>query len=213
MYTQDTSSKLMKRNDIINSLIKRFNYRTYLEIGTQDFVNFNKVHILNKVCIEPFPNPSFNPKLYTFIGTSDEYFKTINKNTLFDIVFIDGDHTKEQVLKDIENSLNHLSNNGTIVCHDCLPLTELMQSKQMVNGPWTGDVWKSMAKLRIERTDLDNKVINTDMGCGIIRRGSNIPYVPNGEWENYNYFENNKNEMMNIITPDNFVKWLQIVNV
>ena len=141
------------------------------------------------------------------------HFKTINKNTLFDIVFIDGDHTKEQVLKDIENSLNHLSNNGTIVCHDCLPLTELMQSKQMVNGPWTGDVWKSVAKLRIERTDLDIKVINTDMGCGIIRRGSNIPYVPNGEWENYNYFENNKNEMMNIITPDNFVKWLQIVNV
>ena len=203
----------MKRHDIINSLIAKFNYETYLEIGTQKFVNFNNIQILNKICVEPFPCPSFDPKLYTFIGTSDEYFKTINKNTLFDIVFIDGDHTKEQVLKDIENSLNHLSDNGTIVCHDCLPSTELMQSKQMVKGAWTGDVWKGIAKLRIERTDLDIKVINTDMGCGVIRRGSNIPYVPNGEWENYNYFENNKNEMMNIITPDSFVKWLQIVNI
>ena len=203
----------MKRHDIINSLIAKFNYENYLEIGTQQFENYNRINILNKVSVEPFPYPSIDPKLYTFIGTSDEYFKSINKDTLFDIVFIDGDHTKEQVLEDVANSLKHLSQNGTIVCHDCLPVTEIMQSKQIVKGAWTGDVWKGVAKLRIERTDLDIKVINTDMGCGIIRRGSNIPYVPNGEWENYNYFENNKNEMMNIITPDNFVKWLQKVNV
>jgi hypothetical protein len=198
----------MKRHDIINSLIAKFNYENYLEIGTQAFVNFNKVQILNKVCIEPFPNPHFNPKLYTFIGTSDEYFKTINKNTLFDIVFIDGDHTKEQVLKDIENSLNHLSENGTIVCHDCLPSTELMQSKQMVKGLWTGDVWKGIAKLRIERADLDIKVVDTDMGCGIIRRGINVPHEPKEDWENYSYFQNNKKEMMNVITTKEFAEWI-----
>lgn len=196
----------MKRHDIINSLITKFNYKTYLEIGTQSFVNFNKINAFNKTCVEPFPCSSFDPQLYTFIGTSDEYFKTINKNTLFDIVFIDGDHTKEQVLKDIENSLNHLSNNGTIVCHDCLPLTELMQSKQMVKGGWTGDVWKGIAKLRIERTDLDIKVVDTDMGCGIIRRGINVPYEPKGDWENYSYFENNKKEMLNIITTERFAR-------
>jgi hypothetical protein len=198
----------MKRHDIINSLIAKFNYENYLEIGTQAFVNFNKVQILNKVCIEPFPNPHFNPKLYTFIGTSDEYFKTINKNTLFDIVFIDGDHTKEQVLKDIENSLNHLSENGTIVCHDCLPSTELMQSKQIVEGAWTGDVWKGIAKLRIERADLDIKVVDTDMGCGIIRRGINVPHEPKEDWENYSYFQNNKKEMMNVITTKEFAEWI-----
>jgi len=208
-YTQNTVyKKYMKRHDIINSLIAKFNYENYLEIGTQAFVNFNKVQILNKVCIEPFPNPHFNPRLYTFIGTSDEYFKTINKNTLFDIVFIDGDHTKEQVLKDIENSLNHLSENGTIVCHDCLPSTELMQSKQIVEGAWTGDVWKGIAKLRIERADLDIKVVDTDMGCGIIRRGINVPHEPKEDWENYSYFQNNKKEMMNVITTKEFAEWI-----
>jgi len=201
----------MKRHDIINSLIAKFNYETYLEIGTQEFVNFNNIRILNKISIEPFPAPSFDPKMYTFIGTSDEYFKTINKNTLFDIVFIDGDHTKEQVLIDIENSLNHLSENGTIVCHDCLPRTELMQSKQMARGAWTGDVWKGIAKLRIERTDLDIKVVDTDMGCGIIRRGINVPHEPTGDWENYSYFENNKNEMMNVITTKEFAEWLKLI--
>ena len=199
----------MKRHDIINSLIAKFNYETYLEIGTQEFVNFNNIRILNKISIEPFPAPSFDPKMYTFIGTSDEYFKTINKNTLFDIVFIDGDHTKEQVLIDIENSLNHLSENGTIVCHDCLPHTELMQSKQIVKGAWTGDVWKGVAKLRIERTDLDIKVVDTDMGCGIIRRGINVPREPKEDWENYSYFQNNKKEMMNIITTEDFTRWIQ----
>jgi hypothetical protein len=129
----------------------------------------------------------------------------------FDIIFIDGLHHNNQVLKDIENSLNHLSENGTIVCHDCLPTTELMQERDDHGGEWTGDVWKAIAQLRVETIDLDIKVINTDYGCGIIRRGTNLPYQINVEnYKTYSYYDKHKNEMLNIISTEQFIEWINI---
>ena len=81
-----------------------------------------------------------------------------NKDFKYDIIFIDGLHHDYQVIRDIENSLNHLSDNGVIVCHDCLPFSEVMQRQEECYGEWTGDVWKAIAKFRIERTNgINNK--------------------------------------------------------
>ena len=51
-----------------------------------------------------------------------------------------------------------------------------MQQRDDNGGEWTGDVWKAIAKIRIERDDLQIKVIDTDYGCGIIRIGENKKY-------------------------------------
>ena len=48
-----------------------------------------------------------------------------------------------------------------------------MQARDDHGGEWTGDVWKAIAELRVETIDLDIKVVDTDYGCGIIRRGTN----------------------------------------
>ena len=64
-----------------------------------------------------------------------------------------------------------------------------MQEREDHGGEWTGDVWKAIAELRVERIDLDIKVVNTDYGCGIIRRGTNIPYHPLIEnYKTYSYY-------------------------
>ena len=183
----------MKRTDIINNFIQKFGYNSYLEIGTQNpSGNFNQINIKNKYSVEPFPPPGLGVNDYSFVGTSDQYFDFISPDTKFDIVFIDGLHHSNQVLKDIENALNHLSDNGTIVCHDCLPTTEKMQERNDHGGEWTGDVWKAIAELRVERIDLDIKVVDTDYGCGIIRKGTNIPYITNENYKTYTYYSNNK---------------------
>ena len=140
--------------------------------------------------------------------TSDEYFKSISEDINYDIIFIDGLHHDDQVLKDIENSLNHLSENGTIVCHDCLPTTEKMQERNDHSGEWTGDVWKAIAELRVERIDLDIKVVDTDYGCGIIRKGTNIPYITNENYKTYTYYSNNKNELLNVISTETLTLWI-----
>lgn len=196
----------MKRTDIINVLIKKYGYKSYLEVGTQDPTsNFDLINIEDKVSIDPFPRGEV-----TFIGTSDEYFESISDDVKYDIIFIDGLHHDDQVLKDIENSLNHLSDIGTIVCHDCLPTTEDMQSRNDHGREWTGDVWKAIAELRVERIDLDIKVVDTDYGCGIIRRGTNIPYQTNSNYKTYSHYSMNKWNMLNVISPEQFIQWLNI---
>lgn len=195
----------MKRTDIINTLITKYGYKSYLEVGTQDPTsNFDKINVEHKVSIDPFPRGNV-----TFVGTSDEYFESITDDIKYDIIFIDGLHHDDQVLKDIENSLNHLSENGTIVCHDCLPTTEKMQERNDHGGEWTGDVWKAIAHLRVERIDLDIRVVDTDYGCGIIKAGSNIPYEPNvKDYKTYTYYNFNKHKLMNIISSEQFLKWI-----
>ena len=70
-----------------------------------------------------------------FVGTSDEYFESIKDTEVkYDIIFIDGLHHNEQVLKDVENSLKHLSEGGSIVCHDCLPSEESRDIRIDENG-------------------------------------------------------------------------------
>lgn len=193
----------MKRTDIINIFIQKYGYKSYLEVGTQDPAsNFDKINAEYKVSVDPYPRGEV-----TFIGTSDEYFESISEDVKYDIIFIDGLHHSDQVLKDIENSLNHLSDNGTIVCHDCLPTTELMQERDDHGGEWTGDVWKAIAELRVERIDLDISVVDTDYGCGIIRRGTNIPYETTQNYLTYSHYSTNKHKMLNIITPEQFIQW------
>jgi FkbM family methyltransferase len=193
----------MYRFDIINTFIKKYNYKSYLEIGTENpNNNFNKINIENKFSIDPNPIGNID-----FIGTSNEYFDSIsNSDIKYDIVFIDGLHYYEQLLKDIENTLNHLSDNGIIVCHDCLPSNEQMQEREIYNpSEWTGDVWKAIAQLRIERNDLEISVIDADYGCGIIKRGKNIPYQINNNTLTYDYYSKNKTELLNIITLSEFI--------
>ena len=192
----------LNRWDVINILIRKNNYKSYLEVGTQDPTsNFNKIEIQHKVSIDPFPRGEV-----TFVGTSDEYFESISEDVKYDIIFIDGLHHNDQVLKDIENSLNHLSNTGIIVCHDCLPTTEHMQERNDHGGVWLGDVWKAIAELRVERIDLDIKVIDTDLGCGLIKTGTNVPHMTNENYLTYSYYNLHKWQLMNIISVDDFLK-------
>lgn len=202
----------MKRWEIINRFIQKYKYTSYLEIGTQNSVSFGacfaNIKIPYKVGIDPAPLEGD----VTFKGTSDEYFSSIDDSVMFDIIFIDGLHHNEQVLKDIENSLKHLSENGTIVCHDCLPTTELMQERYDNGGEWTGDVWKAFAELRVKSTDLEIKVVNTDYGCGIIRRGTNIPYTTTEDYLDYSHYTVNKHELLNVISVQEFLDYYILGN-
>ena len=196
----------MKRYEIINRVIESKGYIDYLEIGVRDGECFKQICCKNKTGVDPNPTSSDT----THRMTSDDFFMSISEDTKFDIIFIDGLHHDDQVLKDIENSLNHLSDNGTIVCHDCLPTTEKMQERDDHGGEWTGDVWKAIAELRVDSIDLDIKVVDTDYGCGIIRRGTNIPYETTDNYKSYYHYSVNKWRMLNVISPQQFIQWINI---
>jgi len=67
------------RIDIINFLIKKFDLKSYLEIGVQNKDNcFNKIDCKFKICIDPDPNSEA-----TFILTSDFLFSSKNKTNAY----------------------------------------------------------------------------------------------------------------------------------
>jgi hypothetical protein len=159
---------LSTRTELLNQLVTARGYRDYLEIGVRDpRQNFEKVRAPGlKHSVDPEPRRPVTHRL-----TSDAFFAQCKDR--YDLVFIDGLHIADQVERDIVNSLDHLNDGGTIVLHDCNPLTADAQTDDYDGKKhWNGTVWKAWVKLRATRDDLDMCVIDIDEGCGVIRRGS-----------------------------------------
>jgi len=151
------------RFDIINKIIKNKKFKSYLEIGCQNDVNFSRIIIDNKIGVDPQSGG-------THKMTSDEFFIQ-NKDT-FDLIFIDGLHIYEQVIKDIDNSLKILKENGVILIHDCLPSKIWHQTIPQTHTSWNGDVWKSIVNLRT-RKEIDTYTIKADQGLGLVLKRRN----------------------------------------
>lgn len=187
----------MQRFEVINALIKRNNYKSYLEIGVQKFANWDEIICDKKVGVDPDPTvrTSFNL-------TSDDFFAMYKEK--FDCIFIDGLHHADQVEKDIVNSLKFLNEGGTIVCHDMRPKSYEHQAVPRISKNWTGDCWKAWVKLRRERSDLSMFVVDTCTGMGVITRGSQETLKSIGELT-YDNLVSNKREWLNLISVDEFM--------
>jgi len=213
----------MKRTEIINFLIEKFNYNTYLEIGVSDInLNFNHIKANHKVGVDP--QKSVLGIQYNI--TSDDFF-TINKEK-FDIIFIDGMHEYHHVYRDLQNSIKILNDGGTIVLHDCNPINEAIQmvpetndgnwtdeqwldflelrSKMTCDG-WSGDCWKAIVKFRSETKKYNTFVIDTDFGVGVVKKSDCelIPITIDNELT-YKNLEINRKYWLNLITPEDFIK-------
>lgn len=205
--------KLIKtRVDLINFLIKKYQYINYLEIGVRDGSTFRQIKAPHKDGVDPGIECN-NPPEVNYPITSNDFFNLIKDHPeiKYDIIFIDGLHLWEQVDKDINNSLKHLTDNGTIILHDCNPLKKEHQVRKFIPGTcWNGDVWKAILKHRIENPNIQITTINTDHGLGIIQKGSQILYKPLEIFNNYNevpfsILENDRKNILNLITPEEFL--------
>jgi glycosyltransferase involved in cell wall biosynthesis len=155
----DERHKIINKYTDINS--------NYLEIGIEYGYTFNKTHFLNKTGVDPDPKFEASNGQTIFKVTSDDYFDTLNKNVTInniDVIFIDGMHHYENVVKDFNNSVKILPSNGIIFIDDCIPLNYNEQLKiprkhYFDNGilkygeEWTGDVWKVMYHLLLHYND------------------------------------------------------------
>lgn len=202
-------TEIMTRTEIINGLILKYDYKSYLEIG----VNTPAQPGYNWVGIEIELKHGVDPNVdTTYRMTSDEFFE--NKITQkYDIIFIDGLHIFEQVYRDIVNSIENLTDNGIIVVHDCNPVTEITQRRERSSDAWHGDVWKSIVKLRLENPDLDICTVDTDEGCGIIKKGTQTLLTVSEDTNVYEYefLSNNRKEALNLISVDDFkTKYLKL---
>ena len=180
----------MHRWDFINHLIDKYGYKRYLEIGLEAGINYQKVQCEVKESVDPASNP-------THKMTSDEYFERIAPTQdKWDIVFIDGLHHADQVARDIQNSLSRLTENGSIVLHDCNPIYELHQRVPRASAHWNGDVWKAVADYR----SVGGRcvVVDTDEGLGWIHKSLNAP-EPFEVEHTYDALEKNRNLYLGLL--------------
>ena len=187
------------RWDLIEYLIKKNNYKNYLEIGCDKNQLFSKVNIDNKIGVDPVSGGNVRK-------TSDDFFKE-NKSS-FDIVFIDGLHTYEQVKKDILNSVNCLLDEGIILVHDCMPDSLGKQAVPRYKMQWNGDVWKAIVDLR-QQENLEIYTCEIDQGIGVISKKKNTSILkldkPINKLKFKDYFNNYK-EYMRVISLEEFKK-------
>jgi hypothetical protein len=208
----------MNRTNIINHIQETCHFTKYLEIGVRKTKDcFDHILCPTKHSVDPgYENPN-NPATYPF--ESDSFFNKLEANQLdlppdfkWDIIFIDGLHLAPQVERDFLNSLNHLSENGVIVLHDCNPFlyedsyTRLIED--YFDQSWNGTVWKIIYKLRTSRSDLNICTVNIDEGVGLVKRGFQdlIPF--NNPYFEYKEFQKEIDIVLNTITYDQIDAWL-----
>lgn len=157
----------MRPYERLNAIAGRIDAHKYLEIGVYRAVNLCKVNVRRKagVDVKFLLDPSTKETLRTqdcdlFETSSDEFFANLNSEEKFDLIFIDGLHTFEQVCRDLLNSINHLSSGGVIIIDDTFP-TSLAASQpdmdrakairkvqscyteaEKLSNAWMGDVYK-----------------------------------------------------------------------
>ena len=195
------------RYEIINYLAKKHHFVNYLEIGVYQGQNIRKVEIEHKDGVDP-GNEGFIIPEVNYPITSDAFFELIkNHDIKYDIIFIDGLHHSYQVEKDINNSLNHIVDDGYIILHDCNPLNYDMQIIPRKTIVWTGDVWKSIINVQKNNSNVTIKVVDTDFGIGIVQKKTstfNSEHITAlSDWE---YFVKNKKDILNLINTDEFFK-------
>ena len=193
-------SKYPSRIEIIQNIINKQNYQNYLEIGCDKDENFSKIKIKNKIGVDPLQGG-------TIRKTSDEFF---NSNTeKFDIIFLDGLHTYEQTIKDINNSLKFIKSSGVIVIHDCLPKKIWNQIVPRVYGHWNGDVWKAIVHSRTY-LNADTYTCIADHGLGLIfkRKNKNLLEIKIKEFKKLKFSDYYKNHkiFMNPISHEKIEK-------
>ncbi len=179
----------------INVLARRLGAKSYLEIGVNQGVTFRDVAIERRTGVDVkflFDTAALanaNTDFHTV--TSDNYFNTLPMSRTFDIVFIDGLHVFEQVIRDFSNTVCHSHRRSVIILDDTLPsdvYSSLRDDRQAHHfrhlsgdnsNAWHGDVYKAVAYIHDFWPGINYRTIvgagNPQTLCWFSRRQQRMP--------------------------------------
>lgn len=162
--------------ELLARIHSRLQPRTYVEIGV------NEGHSLRlagpgtrAVGIDPEPRVEDTGDAAVFALTSDDFFAQHDLDAIFDgapldLVFIDGMHLFEFVLRDLINVGRHAVPTTTVLLHDCYPISAETATREHQTFLWTGDVWKVVLCLKQYCPGVEVSVVDVPpAGLGIVR--------------------------------------------
>lgn len=156
---------MLTRAQVIERFLAMFPHPHYLEVGVSEGATFNSLQAARKVAVDPrfqFDTAAFAvPGTIEFHETtSDAFFAKLDPATRFHVIYLDGLHTFEQTLRDLQAALTVLAPDGIIILDDILPnsfdaalpdLDEVFLLRRRAaeiganwhyDGSWMGDVFK-----------------------------------------------------------------------
>jgi hypothetical protein len=218
--------------DLINFMARQHGYRSYLELCTYTTGNYyayiNKSllpisHRLMYRCGDDYDDGMVVD--FRAIGDDiSECLTSIRERGLrYDIILVDSWHEYGTSLRDLREAWTLLAPTGTIVVHDCFPPSAEMAAPLRNAQMWSGVSYKAYFDFVIAQQNADYRTVDTDYGCGIIRKRSTTPSTRRGgigEYEvvtrawhllgnNYDaaflFMQDNKNVLSNLRTVKDFI--------
>lgn len=163
----------------INRLGDALGAATYLEVGVFRGETLRDVSIPYRVGIDPRfridVQELADERTVLVESTSDDYFRHLDPEIEFDVVFLDGLHTFEQTYRDLCAVLSHAHRRTVILLDDTFPTDpwsaipdigrslRLREQAGLVDRAWHGDVYKVVLAIHSFHPALDFRTL---MGPG-----------------------------------------------
>jgi predicted O-methyltransferase YrrM len=151
---------------------------SYLEVGIARARIFNTVgkYVSKAVAIDIDVEAEkfITLKKYQFLGldSTTALDLLIEKRQLFDLIFIDGDHSKEMVLNDFRKCIKLVKQDGLILLHDAYP-----EAEQQTTSLLCGDAYLAIEELSRDTNDWEMVTIPVYPGITICRkRSKQVPW-------------------------------------
>ena len=229
------SYRSQETSNFINKIANVIHAKSYLEIGVETGKTFEGVEVLQKTGVDPKflfnHDKHFKKSTKFFEMTSDEFFRQMTSSNLlettFDLIFIDGLHTFEQVARDFKNCVQFMNRNGIIVIDDTVPndvFSSLPSQEDCYrlrkasgkhdDGSWHGDVFKLIYQLSLAEYEPLRIATISDLS-----NPKTVAWIENGNWKDLkielnsddvayeDLFKNGIPDCFNPITKNEFFKY------
>jgi len=162
----------MKHEEFIEFIASYTKPQVYVELGTYDCSTFNKVkpHVqdwLYGVDLEPKTDELSGENFNIYTMSTEEFSELWNEDIHedIDLMFIDADHSKEAVLKDVDNFWPYLKNDtGLMLLHDTWPL-----NKEQTKPGYSGNCYLATKEIK-EKYNCELLTIPVPYGLSVIRK-------------------------------------------
>ena len=166
--------------DVLRAIHAALRPETYLELGVAGGATLALATSARvAIGVDPVPAPLEQPLpagARIVHETSETFFTTRRREDVFgadpvDLAFIDGLHLFETALRDFIETERWCAPGGTVILHDCVPLSAVTATRERRTRFWVGDTWKAAWSLARRRPDLRIRTILTPpSGLVVVRR-------------------------------------------
>lgn len=160
-----------KHIEFLTFMAKWIKPECYLELGVRCGDSLDPISQYCKMCCAvdiTFQHYRFAKRenIMFVQKSTDEFFATLDPDTVFDMVFIDAAHEHAASLKDFQNVAPHVIEDGFIFLHDTYPC-----SQEMMQPCYSNDSYKTALFIKnMYRDDFEVVTLPFNPGLTIVKK-------------------------------------------